>query len=69
MSTTTSNGVTGSLVNGRVKVSAREPNMNRTTTILSPGRPTERSPITTLDVAGPPPAVTAQRVAQQLTTA
>jgi hypothetical protein len=38
MSTTTSNGVTGSLVSPR-QVSAREPNMNRTTTILSPGRP------------------------------
>ncbi|MGH3266061.1 MAG: hypothetical protein ACRDNS_29170 [Trebonia sp.] len=39
MSTTTSNGVTGSLVKGHVKVSAREPNMNRTTTILSPDHP------------------------------
>src|SRR5262249_49478194 len=64
MSTTTSNGVTGSLANSRFKVSAREPNTNRNTTILSPATPQERSP-SSRSVALPRSRRPTQRVAQQ----
>ena len=49
MSTTPSNGVTGPLATP-AKVSAREPNINRTTTILSPATPPDET-ITTQRVA------------------
>jgi hypothetical protein len=65
ISTTTSNGVTGSLANGRVKVSAREPSNQQDHHHPVAGRLADASP-SPRSVSQTAPDVTTQRVAQHM---
>ena len=73
MSTTTSNGVTGSLAIATSRFRRGSPQINRNTTILSPATPRKQPPITTLHVADRPrhhhptcPSTGGRRVAQHV---